>query len=935
VPDVPLVGRQGELAELLRLLHDAVAGHGALAVVSGEAGLGKTRLVRELERHAQEQGVVVLSGAAVEDGPAYRPIAQALLPVLRSQSADRPLALRPYRAALGRLFPAWAVEGGDAPDRVDTDPALVLGEGILRLLDGIGDDAGCVLVVEDAHWADPDSLSLLEYLGAAVRDAPTLVVVSARDDGAGADVVRRLGATRDATVLPLASLTTLEVAELAAARAGSALPAEVTAYVVARADGLPLLVEELTESLTASGGVPVELEGRGQVPSRFVAEVARRLASLSPGARDALRAGAVLGSDPDWSLLPAVTGQDPDRLWSGLHEAVAAHLLVQQDAGLHWRHALTREAVAAGMLAPERAALARRAADALLTGGKADDEERAARLLLTAGDRSRALELALRAAVRERRRAAYGNAERLLGLADSAGGSTAVTSERVLLLSLIGRPVAALEAGAGALDAATGDDHAELSLRLARAAIDDGRWSEAEQYVARAGRPDDPRSPTLVADAAHGAGRVTEAGELAARAVALAESSGTPQQLCDALCTRGRIARLGDLAAAGEAFARAAQVAAEHGLTASRVEALFGLGTLELLDAESSTMRTARELALDLGLLSTALSSELLLCDDQLLDEGPRAVLDRVRRLVEEAGTLRQQGLRSMGGTLLALSYAATGESAAMDQELARITADRGLAPDAVAMADAARAHGALVAYDLPTADSLLDRGVPSLVEHAASAPLHVIGLWALLRTVAGNAGDGGQHARETVRATPAVQRAANRAALRYADAVAAGRAGRPDEAALLFSEADDVLRPTTWWRRVLRLVALERAVVDRWGDPVPELRANLAEHEAAGEERLAVACRDLLRRAGAPTRRGRGAGPVPAQLRAVGVTSRELDVLRFVCDGRSNAEIAERLFLSTRTVETHVAHLLAKTGTFDRNGLAAWSRERGVTSST
>jgi hypothetical protein len=132
VPDVPLVGRQGELAELLRLLHDAVAGHGALAVVSGEAGLGKTRLVRELERHAQEQGVVVLSGAAVEDGPAYRPIAQALLPVLRSQSADRPLALRPYRAALGRLFPAWAVEAGDAPDRVDTDPALVLGEGTRR-----------------------------------------------------------------------------------------------------------------------------------------------------------------------------------------------------------------------------------------------------------------------------------------------------------------------------------------------------------------------------------------------------------------------------------------------------------------------------------------------------------------------------------------------------------------------------------------------------------------------------------------------------------------------------------------------------------------------------------------------------------------------------------------------------------------------------------
>jgi len=67
----------------------------------------------------------------------------------------------------------------------------------------------------------------------------------------------------------------------------------------------------------------------------------------------------------------------------------------------------------------------------------------------------------------------------------------------------------------------------------------------------------------------------------------------------------------------------------------------------------------------------------------------------------------------------------------------------------------------------------------------------------------------------------------------------------------------------------------------------------------------------------------------VPPGLRAAGVTSRELDVLRLVCDGRGNAEIAERLFLSTRTVETHVAHLLAKSGTGDRTRLAAWSRDR------
>jgi DNA-binding NarL/FixJ family response regulator len=106
----------------------------------------------------------------------------------------------------------------------------------------------------------------------------------------------------------------------------------------------------------------------------------------------------------------------------------------------------------------------------------------------------------------------------------------------------------------------------------------------------------------------------------------------------------------------------------------------------------------------------------------------------------------------------------------------------------------------------------------------------------------------------------------------------------------------------------------------------VPLLRANLAQHEQAGEERLASTCRDLLRRAGAPTRRGRGAGPVPARLRAAGVTSREFDVLRLVRDGLPNAEIAARLYVSTRTVETHVAHLLAKSGTADRTALARWS---------
>lgn len=99
----------------------------------------------------------------------------------------------------------------------------------------------------------------------------------------------------------------------------------------------------------------------------------------------------------------------------------------------------------------------------------------------------------------------------------------------------------------------------------------------------------------------------------------------------------------------------------------------------------------------------------------------------------------------------------------------------------------------------------------------------------------------------------------------------------------------------------------------------MPALRADLAAHEASGDVELARICRTLLRQAGAPTRRGRGDALVPPALRALGITSREVDVLDLVVQGLTNAQIAERLVLSPRTVETHVAHLLAKTGAANR----------------
>jgi DNA-binding CsgD family transcriptional regulator len=216
---------------------------------------------------------------------------------------------------------------------------------------------------------------------------------------------------------------------------------------------------------------------------------------------------------------------------------------------------------------------------------------------------------------------------------------------------------------------------------------------------------------------------------------------------------------------------------------------------------------------------------------------------------------------------------------------------------------------------DLPAAATLADAGVAVLAGHRSSAPTRWWGLWLLLRTVTGRDELG---ARATFAEANAGRLRVNRGALAYADALAAGRAGAADRYAEALARGDADLRNHPWWQRLLRVQIWSAAVSEGWGDPVPGLRADAAWLDLHEAQALATRCRNLLRAAGAPDRRTAGA-PVPPSLRAVGVTGREAQVLDLVVDGLSNAEIAARLFVSVRTVETHVSRLLAKTGAKDR----------------
>jgi DNA-binding CsgD family transcriptional regulator len=923
----PLVGRAVELAAIDDLVAAAACGRGSALLVLGEAGIGKSRLLGEVAERAVATGLAVLRGRAVPGGGTYRPVAEALARPLRTL----PETPRPDLLPLRHLRHAGDGEASAGPTVATVDPAIVLGEAVLALLVEQHGRHGCVLALEDLHWADRDTLALLTYLADAVGEAPVLLALTARDDAASG----ALAPGPAVTVLRPARLGPDEVVELATLLRGGA-PPDAVAHddLVSRSEGVPLLVEELLDG-TGDAGVPPTLAGL----------VAGRLGALTTNTRAVLVAAAVTPGDPDWALLAAATDSDEIGVLGALRSAADAGLLVAVGDRLCWRHALTREAVLAAVLPPERAAAAGRVADVLDSRDEPGDRPLAAALHLAAGRRRRGTELLLDLARRDAARGALHSADDLLERAASTGALPGpVAAERVRVLTLRGHGEDALAVGTAALEAGTvrADEHAEVCLGLARAAVMSGRWAEAQRWVERAARPDDARSRVLQADAAFGAGARSRAAGLAASAVRaaeqhLAEPNATVTEradragtLCEALLVLARTEDGPDLGVPAGLFERAAQVAAEHALTPWRVTALFGLGAVQLSAGDPATpaLDEARALAERCGMLAQTAQADVLRADAALVRDGPRRARTIIAPAIERAGRLRMTSLQAMAELVAAVTAALDGDRA----EMAALLADAATRPDPPAevrtLGPAVRAMPHLLGHDLPRAAAGLDEGVGGLLPHGSSAPTNWFGLWVLLRTAVGDRDD---EARRVLRSHHSARTAVNRASLRYADAVAAGRLGRGPESAGYLAEGDALLGSMPWWRRLLHTVVLDAAVRDGWGDAVPILRADLAAHLAAGDDALARICRDLLRAAGAPTRtRGDGAA-LPPRLRRVGITVREADVLALLTEHRTNVDIAAQLHLSPRTVETHVARLLAKTGTPDRTALRNWAAAGGA----
>ena len=747
-----LAGRATELSDISSLIDRARQGEGATVLVTGEGGVGKSRLLTEAAALANRAGLPVLAGRAASGNGAYRPLSEALLGYLRGADLPETPELRPFRSAIGRLVPGW-IGGAGEPDP-GTDPAVVTGEGLLRLLRAIGAGDACVLILDDLHWADPDTVATLDYLAAAVGSSPVLLLLAARVEPPGAAVGP---GGRAAVRMPLRRLDDDELLRMAGGcLGGSPIPDEVHRFLVDRSDGLPLLVEELLAGLVESGSLRESPAGwqlaagpAAPVPRTLVTLVAGRLAALTPPQRKVVEAAAVLGPEASWRILPTVTGLSEDEVLDGLQAAADAQLLVSGAAGasldrgaasgwLRWRHALTRDAVLDQIQQVQHAVLARRGAEAIAAIPEetrtADDDAVAAALYVRAGDPGLAAGLWRRQARRALALGALRSAEDLLDAAARADPSApGLAAERVALLTVSGRTADALAAGDADLITLTGDEHAVLCWALARACVAGGHWDEAGRYLDRVGRDDDPRTLAVAADAAFGAGRPDRAAQLAARALAVAERDALPEQQCEALQVLGRCAQLTDPAAAAAAFLRSAQIAAEHGLGPARILALVSLGIIELLDGESSdTLGQARGLALDAGMLAKVSAIDLLLADCLTIVEGPAAGAALAESASALAADLRLTGIQAMLETMTAAAQAVSGDLAGMRTTLDRAAARPQAPSEVTAMRPCIEALAPLMAHDLVRAGTLLDEGVRRLAGNQVTAPMAYWGLWVL-----------------------------------------------------------------------------------------------------------------------------------------------------------------------------------------------------------
>ncbi|MEV1170597.1 AAA family ATPase [Nonomuraea sp. NPDC049784] len=931
-----LVGRDAQL----RLLNGAITEPPSVIQVQGEAGIGKTRLIRAAidPLHEGEAERTVLLGHChqIREPLPYGPVFDALRHVAAAlPPRDR---LSPLTGVLRGYLPELADRLPSAPSSSPLDDPRAERHRLFRAVHALLADAGpVVLVVEDLHWADDGTRDLLRFLTGQPPDGLALVVTFRREElpvpGLPFGHAYRRAPGVRGEVISLTPLDVEGVRSLAGALLGRSAPTpEFAAKLHERTAGVPFVIEEVVRSLLDDEGRLPEPEAldRMAVPLLLREAMAERLAGLSPAALSTVRAAAVLGLPADEPLIAAVSVPFPSE--TGLGQALEAGVLLEHPDGQYgFRHTLAQQAVYDTIPGPERRLIHQRAMAALAVldppplvqlahhARRAGDFAAWQRHGSAAADRAAALgdiPLAVEVleglladpklprdargplALRLSRVAAIGLSHRRVVrilrhlLKDDFLSPQVRGQARLNLGILLSNQAGAVAAGRQEILAALPDLHDSPSLAarglalLAMPAWGGEPLSMHQEWMDQAEKLLDDRDPELTA-------------AVLANKVSLAMLVGAPEafELVAALpvddpatAVRRQVARgysnLYDAAVALGHYAAAERFAEQSRRIAEETGALYPEFLVEMssirLDLLTGRWEGLRERAV--AAVEMTFEAPLLAVDARLT----LGMLALARGEWDEAGVhLEAAGVRDLDSGFLPVAAAAS--SGLVELHLTRDSLESALREADLAVGRLRR-KGVWVWGDqlVPAAVGALLRAgrrgeaAGLVAEFAAgiegrNAPSAEAGLDAARGALAQDAGEAAHYYARARGAYEAMSRSYGAARAAESEAGARLALGDRELAADLVADAGE------------RYAALG------------------ATHDAAR-------CRHLLREIGpemsraAARRRGRGGGS--------GVLSpRESEVARLVALGRTNREIAEVLFLSRRTVDTHVAKVLRKLG--------------------
>jgi DNA-binding CsgD family transcriptional regulator len=981
-----LVGRGEYLAVLDAALARARAGAPSTVLVGGEAGIGKTRLTTEFAARAADAGTRVLAGACLDigtEGLPFAPFSAMLRELVRDLGADGVAGLLPGQTTreVARLLPEFGVVEEDTGASVTR---ARLFEQILALLEHLAEERPVMLVIEDAHWADRSTRDLLAFLVGSqqVLDRVLIVVTFRSDDLHRTHPVRpllaELGRLSWVERIELPRLARLQADELAARILGYELAPSVADEVYRRAEGNPLFMEEL---LSRDG------EPSAQLPESLRDLLLAAVHRLPEETQGVLRAASAAGPEIQHPLLAAVTGLEDDALARALRPAVAANVLVVRGDGYAFRHALIREAVYDDLLPGERTrrhtrfAEALRADPGLVAPGRAMIEE--AHHWYNAHDNTWALISAWHAAADARHALASAEQLTLLARVLELWDRVPDTEQRIGTSHLAVLEQAA-EAAQTAAENELGISYATAALEEVdarseplRAAVlletrghlkchmgqdDGGADLKAALELVPPGRDDAVRARVLLTLGGH----VPDPSGLQARAageeaLALAQEIGDPTTLANALCHLA-LNRAGhdpaDNATALELLARARAAAAQAGGYQPRLEvAVSESHILEGMGRHEDAARVAQAGiagARDQGLPR---ATGALLAVNMAEPLSSLGRWDEATEVIEHALALApppatRGGLRVLAGliTLRRGDFAAAADlavaaRASISRErhtgrtalqfwlpLVQFETELRLAQSSIADAVA----GAGDAADTFELASYPRYSWPVLVAaaRACAVAARPAGT-ALSVTQAAQAGELLGWLRTLAAEMPAcgpVERASHltftaEAASDLGTAPAGPAAGRAalarwDAAATAW---DGLRQPYPLAVALLRSAEAALTAGDR-GEATRRLRRAAELADSAGARPLSEETR-LLARNGRIALTGRAADDSRGESSSRGyrgLTAREFEVLRYVAAGRSNPEIAAKLFISAKTASVHVSNILTKLSVSSRGEAAA-----------